>query len=217
VKQTVGGASNTFSGKQAYAPGMVLSLYGTNLGETAQPATATPLPLILEGFEAFVDGVPAPLYYVSPGQVNIQIPYETTPGGQSTLVTGNPYDDATIMIPISASAPGISQPGGALGSVQRGGSPGTIFITGEGLTNDPNLQDGSTPDPSSSAPKPVLPASMTVGGQPATITFIGIPNWSVGVTQVNFTVPANTPLGPQPVVVTIGSASSPSVNITVTQ
>jgi uncharacterized protein (TIGR03437 family) len=217
VKQTVGGASNTFSGKQAYAPGMVLSIYGTNLGASIQPATAIPLPLILEGFEAFVDGVPAPLYFVAPGQANIQIPYETTPGGQSALVTGNPYDDATIMIPISAAAPGISQPGGAFGSVQRGGSPGTVFITGEGLTNDPNLQDGSTPDPSTSAPKPALPASMTVGGQPATITFIGIPNWSVGVTQINFTVPANTPLGVQPVVVTIGNALSPPANITVTQ
>jgi uncharacterized protein (TIGR03437 family) len=222
VKQTVAGSSNGASGKQSYAPGMVLSVYGTNLGETAQPATAIPLPFILEGFEAFVDGVPAPLYYVSPGQANIQIPYETQPGGQSTLVTGNPYDDATVTIPISASAPGIFASNGVTvpyASVQRGQTT-VIFITGEGLVNDPNLQDGQTPDPSTpinQLPKPLLKSSVTIGGQAATIAFIGIPSGLVGVTQVNFTVPANTPLGAQPVVVTIGNAASPPVNITVTQ
>jgi uncharacterized protein (TIGR03437 family) len=222
VKQTAVGAGNAASGKQSYAPGMVLSVYGTNLGSAAQPATAIPLPYILEGFEAFVDGVPAPLYYVSPGQVNIQIPYETTPGGRSTLVTGNPYDDATLSISISPSAPGIFASNGVtvpFASVQRGQTT-VIFITGEGLVNDSNLQDGQTPDPNTplnQLPKPLLPSSVTVGGQNATIAFIGIPSGLVGVTQVNFTVPANTPLGSQPVVVTIGNASSPSVNINVTQ
>jgi uncharacterized protein (TIGR03437 family) len=222
VKQTVTGAGNAASGSQTYAPGMLVSVYGTNFGEFAQAAGAIPLPNLMAGFEAYVDGVPAPLYYVSPGQVNIQIPYETSIGGQSMLVTGNPYDDATFTIPISASAPGIFASNGVtvpFASAQRG-STTTIFITGEGLVNDPNLQDGYTPDPSTPVnqlPKPLLRASMTVGGQSATIAFIGIPSGLVGVTQVNFVVPATTPLGSQPVVVTIGTASSPPVNITVTQ
>ena len=222
VKQTVVGASNAASGSQSYAPGMLVSVYGTNFGEFAQAAGAIPLPFIMAGFEAYVDGVPAPLYYVSAGQVNIQIPYETIPGGQSMLTTGNPYDDATQTIAISASAPGIFSSGGAtvpFPSAQRGQTT-TIFITGEGLVNDPNLQDGQTPDPSTPVnrlPKPILPAGITVGGQTASIAFIGIPSGLVGVTQVNFVVPANAPLGSQPVVVTIGSSSSPPVNITVTQ
>ncbi len=58
---------------------------------------------------------------------------------------------------------------------------------------------------------------MTVGGQAATISFIGIPSGLVGVTQVNFTVPQNAPLGVQPVVVTIGNVASPPVNLTVTE
>lgn len=223
VKQTIVGAGNAASGKASYAPGMLLSVYGTNFGEFAQPATAVPLPELLAGFEAFVDGVPAPLYYVSPGQVNIQIPYETLIGGRSQLVVGNPYDDATFTIPISASAPGIFATASGVAvpfsSVQRGQTT-TIFITGEGLVNDSSLQDGFTPSPSTPAnslPKPVLSSSVTIGGQNATIAFIGIPSGLVGVTQVNFTVPANAPLGTQPVVVTIGTASSPPVNITVTQ
>lgn len=222
VKQTVAGSGNAASGSQSYAPGELVSVYGTNFGEFAQAAGAIPLPFIMAGFEAYVDGVPAPLYYVSAGQVNIQIPYETLPGGQSMLVTGNPYDDATQTIAISASAPGIFSSGGAtvpFPSAQRGQTT-TIFITGEGLVNDPNLQDGQTPDPSTPVnqlPKPILPSGVTVGGQTATIAFIGIPSGLVGVTQVNFVVPANAPLGSQPVVVTIGRSSSPPVNITVTQ
>jgi uncharacterized protein (TIGR03437 family) len=222
VRESVAGAGNAASGKAVFAPGMLVSVYGTNFGEFAQPATAIPLPFILAGFEAYVDGVPAPLYYVSPGQVNIQIPYETLAGGRSDLTVGNPYDNADFTIAISSSAPGIFAANGVtvpFASVQRGGTT-TIFITGEGEVNDPNLQDGFTPDPTTpinQLPKPLLPASVTVGGQTATIAFIGIPSGLVGVTQVNFTVPASTPLGAQPVVVTIGKASSPPVNITVTQ
>jgi uncharacterized protein (TIGR03437 family) len=138
------------------------------------------------------------------------------------LVTGNPYDDATFTIPISASAPGVFASNGVtvpFASAQRGQTT-TIFITGEGLVNDPNLQDGETPDPSTPVnqlPKPLLKSTMTVGGQPATIAFIGIPSGLVGVAQVNFVVPATAPLGSQPVVITVGNASSPPVNITVTQ
>ena len=65
---------------QSYAPGMLLSVYGTALGDFVQSAGAIPLPQYLAGFEASVNGVPTPLYYVSPNQVNIQIPYETPPG-----------------------------------------------------------------------------------------------------------------------------------------
>ncbi|MDQ6665791.1 MAG: hypothetical protein M3Z23_15535, partial [Acidobacteriota bacterium] len=60
------------------------------------------------------------------------------------------------------------------------------------------------------------PVSLTVGGVPATVVFTGIPSGLVGVTQVNFQVPPGVPLGVQPVVVTVGGASSPPVNVTVT-
>jgi uncharacterized protein (TIGR03437 family) len=37
----------------------------------------------------------------------------------------------------------------------------------------------------------------------------------VGVTQVNFTIPSGVSTGPQPIVVTVGSASSPAANINI--
>jgi uncharacterized protein (TIGR03437 family) len=54
-----------------------------------------------------------------------------------------------------------------------------------------------------------------IGGVPATIDFIGVPPGLAGVTQLNFTVPANAPLGPQPVELTVGSLQSPPANFTV--
>ena len=67
-------------------------------------------------------------------------------------------------------------------------------------------------------PKPIQAVSLTVGGVPVAtpLPFLGIPSGFVGVTQVNFTIPTNAPLGPQPVVVTVGSASSLPAYITVT-
>ena len=49
--------------------------------------------------------------------------------------------------------------------------------------------------PTRQLPKPILPYSVTVANLPATIDFIGITPGSVGVTQINYVVPANAPLG----------------------
>jgi uncharacterized protein (TIGR03437 family) len=56
---------------------------------------------------------------------------------------------------------------------------------------------------------------MTIGGVKATLDYVGIPSWSVGTLQINFTVPSSAPLGVQPVVVTVGTASSVAANFTV--
>jgi uncharacterized protein (TIGR03437 family) len=61
----------------------------------------------------------------------------------------------------------------------------------------------------------MLPVTMTVGGQPASISFIGIPSGLVGVTQINYVVPANAPVGVQPVVVTVGGVASPAAKLNV--
>ena len=56
---------------------------------------------------------------------------------------------------------------------------------------------------------------VTVG--PAGVPLVGIVSGLVGVTQINFTIPNGVPSGVQPVVVTVGTASSPPANINVTQ
>ena len=55
---------------------------------TAQFST-TPLPLSLGGTSVSINGSSGPLLYVSPGQVNAQVPYETKVGTAKLIVTSN--------------------------------------------------------------------------------------------------------------------------------
>ncbi len=216
------GVSNAASGKQSYAPGMLISVYGTALGDFVQSAGTVPLPQYLAGFEAYVNGVTASIYYVAPDQVNIQIPYETG-AGAATLMVGNPYaNSSNFILNIVPAAPGIFVTNGftsAPFSSAAAGSVATLFMTGDGQLT-PALADGASPSPgtaNSQLPKPMLPVAVTVAGQSAAIDFIGVPIGLVGVTQINYEVPANTPAGVQPVVVTVGGVASPAANLTVTK
>ena len=61
----------------ASAPGAVVALYGAALGSFWETASTSPLPRTLaHGVRVTVDGVDAPLFYASPSQVNLQIPFE---------------------------------------------------------------------------------------------------------------------------------------------
>jgi uncharacterized protein (TIGR03437 family) len=66
-------------------------------------------------------------------------------------------------------------------------------------------------------PSPILPYSLSVGGVTVQPDFIGIPYYLVGLTQINFTIPQNAPLGSQPMVVTVGDNSSVAAKLNITQ
>ncbi|HMD71154.1 MAG TPA: protease pro-enzyme activation domain-containing protein [Bryobacteraceae bacterium] len=218
---SIGGVTNGASFQQAAAPGMIMSVFGTNLAKTGASlsAAALPLPLALGGVTATVNGVPAPFYYASPGQLNIQLPYET-PVGNAILNVNNNGQVAAYSFPVSDSAPGIFVgAGNALVPFASGhrGQTLVLFMTGEG-DSAPFIATGASPPlttPVDQLPSPILPYSLTVGGVAVTPDFIGIPYYLVGVTQINFTIPQNAPLGTQPVVVTVGDNGSVAATITV--
>jgi uncharacterized protein (TIGR03437 family) len=221
IKTSIGGLQNAASFQNVYAPGMALSVYGLNLANSTQTAYALPLPTTMAGVSATVNGIAAPLYYISQGQLNIQIPYETAPGAAVLAVTNN-GQLATYSFPVSAAAPGIylATPGGSIVPNASGirGQTYTLFITGAGEVS-PAVSTGAAPT-GNQVPVPVLPVSMTIGGvalSPQEMSYIGIPSWSVGTLQINFTVPQNAPLGVDPVVVTVGSAASAAASFTVLQ
>jgi uncharacterized protein (TIGR03437 family) len=171
-----------------------------------------------------VNGYTASLYYVSPNQVNLQIPYETQPG-IATLTVYDPYnpdEGVNFTLEVVPAAPGIFTDNGFVFppfSKAARGVETALYITGEGQVS-PSLADGASPSfstPTSELPKPILPYSVTVANLPAEIEFIGIPAGLVGVTQINYVVPPNAPLGAQPVVVTVGGVASPPAMLTVTQ
>jgi len=216
---SIGGVSNGASFQQAFAPGMILSVFGTQLAPSTLSAASLPLPLTVAGVFATVNGIAAPLYYVSPGQLNLQIPYETG-AGPAVLGVNNNGQVTSYIFTAAPSAPGIfTDSSGAL--VPFGsGKPGdtlTLFITGDGDVS-PALATGATPftfTPLSLLPQPRLSLSVTVGGVTAAISFAGIPPGLAGVTQVNFVIPNDAAPGVQPVVVTVGGVASVAANLIV--
>jgi uncharacterized protein (TIGR03437 family) len=212
---TITGAQNTASFQPVFAPGMLMSVYGTKLANSTQSAQSSSLPLSLDGVSATVNGVPAPLCFISPDQLNVQIPYETAIG-RALVVVNNNGGVASYPIQVTPAAPGIFNSSGTIeGTASRGGSL-SLYITGDGETA-PMVDTGAAPPagtPSNEVPKPILPVKVTIGGVPAEVTSIGNAGL-VGVTQLIVTVPRNAPVGAQPVVVTVGSLSSLAETLTV--
>jgi len=213
------GAGSAATFLPAASPGMLFSIFGTQLANSTKQASATPLPFSLDGVSAKVNGLDAPIRYVSPGQLNIQVPYEAG-AGPAVLGVNNNGQIAGFQFQIAPAAPGIFADANnnlvPNSSVSAGGTL-TLYLTGDGDIAS-GLLTGFAPSaatPVASLPKSRLPVSVTVGGVPAFVQFYGIPVGLVGVSQLNFTVPASVPPGVQPVVVTVGGVSSPPVNLTV--
>jgi adhesin/invasin len=218
---SITGVSNGASFRQAYSPGMLLSVFGTQLSTSTAGASTLPLPNQLGGVSATISGVNAPLYYASPTQLNIQIPYEVPANTTGVLVITTGGQTATYSFQISAAAPGIfADQSGALVPTKTAarGQTVTLYFTGGGAVS-PAVATGAAPSSGTALanlPKPAQSVSVTVGGAQATVQFIGITSGLVGVTQVNYQVPAGAPLGVQPVVVQVGNISSPPASLTVT-
>ncbi len=219
------GAANNASNAVTFAPGEQIAVYGTHLAPAGTTAVASqfPLPLTEAGVSAMVNGVAAPFYYVSPGQIDLQIPYETTTG-PAILAVNNNGQVAIFPLAVASTAPGLYglwSVSGVPATIAQQGAVLVAYMTGEGDVT-PSLATGATPSSStavSSLPTPRQTVAVTVGGvavAPNQLLFVGIPAGLAGVTQINFMVPANAPLGAQPVVVSVGGVASPPVNLTVT-
>ena len=218
---SISGLANAASFRQAYTPGMILSVFGSQLAPSAQTSGTIPLPTQIGGVSAAVNGVAAPLYYVSPGQLNLQIPYQTPVNSTATLTINNNGQSVSKSFAVTAAAPGVFVDNNGAPSPNAGGARGqtiTMFITGAGAVS-PAVATGSSPPTGTAAadlPKPSQPVTVTVGGVPAAVQFAGIPAGLVGVTQINYQIPAGAATGAQPVVVTVGAIASQPATLTVT-
>ncbi len=224
----ISGSTNAGSFQQVYAPGMILSVFGTQLAAQANAPTnpavtnAVPFPYTMAGVAATIDGEAAPLWYVSTTQWNIQIPYETAPGTR-TLVINNNGQTTSQAITVAAAAPGVFTD--ANSNIANGLSPvaagqeTVLYFTGAGAVSPP-IASGLAPLPGTALnalPSPTQTTTITVGGKPVTVPleFNAIIPGLVGVVQVNFTIPAGVPAGRQPVVISVGGVPSATVFLTV--
>ncbi len=216
----------------AVSPGEMIVLFGNSLGpQSLTGATLDPTGKIstkLSGTQVLFDSVPAPLIYTSVGQLSAVVPYEVA-GKTSTQVQVqyNGQSAPPVTIPVTDAVPGLftanssgqgpaailNQDGLANSTLYAAarGSVVTLFGTGEGLTT-PAGTDGQLAG--AVLPKPNLPVSVQIGGQPAVVQYAGAaPGNVAGVFQINAVVPLAAAPGALPLVVTIGSHSSPS-NVT---
>jgi uncharacterized protein (TIGR03437 family) len=217
----INGLANGASFRQTFAPGMVLTIFGTNLAGGIWIAPSVPLAVQANGVNVTINGVNAPLYYVSPTQLNVQIPYETPLNQAVTLIVNNNGQSARTTFQVAVAAPALFTDSSGMvvptPAAQRG-SIVSLFITGAGAMS-PSIATGAAPSlgtPVNLLPAPVQATAVAIGGVNARIQFVGIPTALVGVTQINVFVPSDAPSGRQQVIVNVGGIPSSPATITIT-
>jgi len=191
----------------ALAPGTIVAIYGQNLAAAVSQPTTIPLPTTFNGTIVIVGGMEAPLYYVSPTQVNAQIPFELQPGSQyDVIVSANGALTNAQPIQLSAAAPGLAAfSNGTLiaqhsdGSLVSQTSPAmageylVAYLAGLGDTTVPVTS--GTASPSSPLAEPSATLTLAIDGTQYPILFAGLTPGLVGLYQMNFQVPAGLPAG----------------------
>jgi uncharacterized protein (TIGR03437 family) len=200
-----GGVVNAAIFKATVSPGSIVSLFGTNLSNSTASATSTPLPTTLAGTQVLVNGVPAPLFYVSPLQINLQLPIGLSGSVKVTVISGTTTGVTSTVI-LTSESPGIFVTSGTQGAVlNQDSSPNSstnpatvgsvigIYATGLGSTNPP-LAAGEAG--SASLPFNVTVDSVTVliNGQIAPVQFSAAAPGFAGLFQINATIPTGTPV-----------------------
>ncbi|MBZ2179372.1 MAG: hypothetical protein K7J47_16875 [Acidobacteria bacterium] len=220
----------------AVSPGLIFSLFGSNLGLitglSAMTSPALQLPKALDGTRVLFDGVPAPLLYARENQINGLVPYSVA--GKSTVQLRVEYKgqlSPAQELRIAPTAPGLftlaatgTSQAAALnqdGSVNSPAKPETagraiiLYGTGEGLLDSP-VEDGLITG--ATLRRPLLPVSATVGGVPVDVLYAGTaPGMVAGVLQINLLLNEKVPQGDAvPVEIRIGntpSAPGPTISV----
>jgi uncharacterized protein (TIGR03437 family) len=206
-------------------------LLDTALASGASSATA-PLPTTLGGATVSVNGKAAPLIYVGPGQINFQVPWETSVGNATVTVTANGVNSNTVTVPVLAAAPGLFFVSGSplnrqnQAAIQNSdytlnspsnpalaGTPIIAYLTGTGPVNPPV----STGVPSPLDPLSYLTSSYNAMLWPsaATVAFAGMTPGSVGLTQMNVSIPPGLATGTYPLSLTINGQAANTANVSV--
>ncbi len=206
---------NAASGSASVAPGAWASIYGDNLSNTsssgqvwtAKDFNGVFLPTLLAGTSVQIDGRAAALAFVSPGQLNVQVP-DGGNYGNVVVKVSSPYGIASGTASVQPIAPALfTVPAGgvtyaaAVGAdslsiappeqipgarLARPGETLQLFGTGFGET--------ATHQPAGQLvnPSPLVDSvAVTVCEQPAHVDYAGLVG--VGLNQINVTIPALPP------------------------
>lgn len=104
--------ASAFGGFNAIAPGSWIEIYGSNLASTTRQWQTSDFngdiaPTSLSGVSVSIDGQPAFVSYISPGQVNAQVPSTVTPGSATITVTNGTQTSNSYSTTLNAVEPGL--------------------------------------------------------------------------------------------------------------
>ena len=213
------GASFVASGE--VSAGEIVSLFGQSLAAgTGLANDANSLPTSLAGTQVLVSGVPAPLFYVSPQQINFQMPFALSGSTVEIAVVSGGVRSLPLTATLRAETPGIftdvNGRSAALNenlSVNSAANPAfagsfvSLFATGLGAVS-PAVLAGSraiTSTPSQTVKTPTV----LIGNVPAEVSYSGVAPGFAGVYQINARIPTSVGAASAvPVQIIIGDASS---------
>ncbi|MGA2577431.1 MAG: hypothetical protein ABSH24_15535 [Bryobacteraceae bacterium] len=239
------GIVNAASYAQPISPGSLVSIFGTNLAAARATATGLPLPTGLMGTSVSVNGVTAPLLFVSAGQINLEIPsaasacYGCGEFAASLVVTTVAGSSAAVQVPISVDAPAVFTmdasgcgqadalnvaPDGSISqnSLSNSAAPGdyiSLFGTGFGPVYSPPTDGTAAKGPQGLEFASGVTLGFLTGTAPAsaniTPTYAGLAPTLVGVDQMNFQIPKGAPEGCAVPVVIAGLPLSPTISLSI--
>ena len=222
------GVLNAGSFQGAISTGAWISIFGTSLASTTRPWRSDEivngkLPVKLDGVGVSIGGVPAAVSYISPTQLNVQVP-DTTSGTSIPIQVTSPGGSATYSSSIQTLAPALflfEAAGRRYAAAQHAdystvGTPGlypgstparpneTIILYGTGFgPTTPSLPSGYV------VTQPAwLPGRATarIGGWDADVGWAGMVQ--AGVYQFNVTIPENVPDGDAVLVIQVGRSGT---------
>jgi uncharacterized protein (TIGR03437 family) len=203
-----GGITNA-AAHAATAAGSLATIFGSNLGTR-------------DNTTVYVNGFAAPVFFASPGQFNVQVPWEATGFASfGMLVNGAPSNIqitsvnalSPAIFAISATQAVIAHGDGSLVSAASPATAGetvVVFATGLGPVSGAMITGQAA---STTTLQPTTnPATATIGGIKAPVVFCGLTPGFTGLYQVNVQIPANVAANSQ-LIVTLGGSATPAVPI----
>jgi uncharacterized protein (TIGR03437 family) len=195
----------------ALAPGSLISVLGRDLSPVNLATREMPWPTALGESCLTINGLPVPMVFVSPAQINAQLPYHVD--GNVTVVLRTPGGISdNFNLTILPTAPGVFRTGSAgpatdLPTVVRSrngqlatlsnpvhhGDTIEIYLTGLGRTS-PSVEAG-TPAPFAPLASALIEPVVTLGGVQLPVSFAGLAPGQIGVYQINAVVPSIVPTG----------------------
>lgn len=227
----IGTVVNAADLSPAVAPGGLITLFGNQLSPVNLATNEIPLPTALGESCLTVNGQPIPVLFVSPAQINAQLPTQAT--GNVTLILHTPggvSDNYNLVIqPVAPSLfqTTVSGLNGVVPAIVRNDNgllvtPSNpvhhndvlvMYLTGMGATSP--LVPAGIPSPTSPLAGTLTQPTITLGGTPVQVLYSGLAPGEFGVYQINIAIPKNAPTGlTVPLRIAQGSGST-TVNVRV--